>query len=76
MKLRTIPTPCSLGTAEFAELLKRAGLSVQPPSIRRAHCIKGSYLGIKPNKLPNGRLTWPADAVRNLISGGVQGGKS
>lgn len=74
MKLRTIPTPCSLGTAEFAELLRRSGLSIQPASIRRAHCVKKEYLGITPRKLPNGRLAWPADAVRRLISAEAEGG--
>lgn len=74
MKLRTIPTSKSLGTAEFAEQLKRIGLAVRPTSILRAHCTKGEYLGIKPNKLPNGRLTWPADAVRRLLSASVEGG--
>lgn len=76
MKLRSIPTSSSLSTAEFAEQLKRIGLSVRPASIHRAHCIKNEYLGIKPHKLPNGRLTWPVDAVRRLLSDTTQGATS
>ena len=44
-------------------------LSVKPPSIRHALCTKGHYLGVRPRKLPNGRLLWPADAVEQLIRG-------
>ncbi len=41
----------------------------QPSSIRTRFCKTGSYYGIKPKKLPNGRLLWPAEDVRKLIEG-------
>lgn len=41
----------------------------RPSSIRTRLCKTGSYYGIKPNKLPNGRLLWPVDAIQNLIEG-------
>lgn len=44
-------------------------LGGQPSSIRTRLCKTGSYYGIKPYKLPNGRLLWPADAVKELIEG-------
>lgn len=39
----------------------------QGPSIHRRYCMTGSYFGLKPIKLPNGRLLWPDDSVRRLI---------
>lgn len=43
----------------------------KPSSIRVRLCNTGSYYGIKPYKLPNGRLLWPADAVQQLIDRGA-----
>ncbi|NML24587.1 DNA-binding protein [Zoogloea sp. G-4-1-14] len=57
-------------------MLRSKGLNIKPASIRRAHCVKGEYLGLTPRKLPNGRLLWPGDAVRRLLSEGVQEGQS
>lgn len=75
MNLRIIHSPRDLGTSELAVLLQSKGLSVKPASIRRAHCIKGEYLGITPRKLPNGRLIWPGEAVRRLLSDEAHGGE-
>ncbi len=72
MNLHIITSPRDLGTADLAALLQSKGLNIKPASIRRAHCVKGEYLGVVPRKLPNGRLVWPGDAVRRLLSGGVQ----
>lgn len=44
-------------------------LCVKPQSIRVRLCQTGSYFGIRPIKLPNGRLLWPADAVEKLLEG-------
>jgi hypothetical protein len=42
-------------------------------SIRSRLCLTGSFYGIKPIKLPSGRLLWPAAAVEALVSGkGIQ----
>lgn len=38
-------------------------------SIRTAVWRSGHFNGIKPIKLPNGRLLWPADAVDRLLAG-------
>ncbi len=35
--------------------------AVKPASIRVRLCREGSYFGLRPDKLPNGRLLWPAD---------------
>ncbi|WP_199671302.1 hypothetical protein [Salinisphaera sp. Q1T1-3] len=49
------------------EALSRA-TGLKPESIRVRLCRTGSYYGIKPRKLPNGRLLWPADSVDRLLS--------
>lgn len=36
-----------------------ARFGVQPDTVRRNLCVNGHFLGIKPVKLPNGRLLWP-----------------
>lgn len=48
-------------------------LGVQGPTIRRAYCVRGEYLGLKPIKLPNGRLGWPEEDVRHLLGEGKKG---
>ena len=58
----------NLTTEQFAEALQG-----RPSTIRTRLCKTGSYYGIKPVKLPSGRLLWPAADVEALISGkGVQ----
>jgi len=52
-----------LSTAELArQSLATAG------SIRVRYCKTGSYFGIRPLKLPNGRLLWPIDSLRQLTA--------
>ena len=41
-------------------------------SIRVRLCETGSFFGVKPHKLPSGRLLWPTDAVQQLIEGRAQ----
>jgi hypothetical protein len=47
-----------------------AQLGIRSTSIRSRVCRFGSYFGIEPTKLPNGRLLWPADALHRLTSAG------
>ena len=56
----------NLSTEELA-----AALCIQPQTIRRSLCVQGHYLGLRPTKLPNRRLLWPADAVARLLAGEV-----
>lgn len=46
-------------TEDFARLN-----NVTPQSLRAALCRKGSYFGVIPTKLANGRLVWPATIVQ------------
>ena len=45
------------------------GLGIKPQTLRAAICRHQHYYGIRPAKLPNGRLLWPADAIVRLTSG-------
>lgn len=51
-------------TEELAALLK-----VKPSTIRRGYCVNGHYFSLKPIKLPNRRLLWPADEAQKLLDG-------
>lgn len=52
----------TLSTAELANLFH-----VRPETVRRAYCLRGAYMGLRPLKLPNRKLLWPADAAENLL---------
>jgi len=47
-----------------------SGLSLRPQSIRKRFNQTGSYFGLKPVKLPNGRLLWPVNSVIHLVTEG------
>jgi hypothetical protein len=58
------PDPVPLiTTKEFA-----SQLSMAPQSIRKRWSQTGSYFGIKPKKLPNRFLAWPANSMDMLFS--------
>lgn len=52
-----------LTTAELADLLK-----IRPQTLHKGLCLHGHYLGLKPLKMPNRRLLWPAEAVERLLN--------
>lgn len=47
------------------ELATRLGN--QPHTLHAAYCRNGHYFGVFPEKLPNGTLLWPDDAVERLV---------
>ncbi len=53
-----------LSTEQLAEIV-----CCKPNSIRTRLCKTGSYYGIKPIKLPSGRLLWSAEKVQALLAG-------
>jgi len=55
-----------LRTDELARILLRA-----TQTIRKAYCLTGHYLGIRPIKLGN-RLLWPIKDVAKALAGGTQ----
>ena len=54
-------TPTGVTTHELAKSLK-----MQAQSIRKRLSLTGSYFGVRPVKLPNGRLRWPCNAAMLL----------
>lgn len=55
-------TSGGLSTEELAD-----AIGMRPDSIRVHLCRRGSYYGIRPARLANGRLLWPADSVDRLV---------
>jgi hypothetical protein len=47
-----------------------ADIGLKPQSIRKRFCETGAYYCLRPVKMPNGRLMWPADSIAQLS--GVQ----
>lgn len=60
------PSLRKLDTAEAAERLR-----IRPQTLRRALCLHGHYFGMRPTKMPNGRLLWDAAQVEVLTCGEV-----
>lgn len=52
----------NINTKEFAAMVR-----VEPQTIRRALCVNGHYLGLKPLKLPNNRLLWPKSEALQVL---------
>jgi hypothetical protein len=52
-----------LTTEELAVLL-----ALRPQSIRKRYCETGAYFCLRPIKMPNRRLLWPADALEQLMA--------
>lgn len=46
-----------------------AALGIKPNTPRAALCRDGHYMGIRPVKMPNRLLMWPADEVARLLAG-------
>ena len=57
-----------LSTEELASVLR-----IVPQTVRAGLCRNGHYLGMRPVKLPNGKLLWDAAEVERLVSGEVIG---
>ncbi len=62
----TTRTGAKLSTEEAAYKLRAA-----PQTPRASLCRLGHWMGMRPVKLPNGRLLWDAAEVERLASGGV-----
>lgn len=51
-----------LSTESFA-----AQYLVEPQTVRKQYAATGSYHGIRPVRLPNRKLLWPADSIKKLL---------
>ena len=63
-QFNVITRPRKLDTAEAADRLR-----IRPQTLRRALCLQGHYFGMRPVKLPNGRLLWDAADLDRLTEG-------
>ncbi|SFD18766.1 hypothetical protein SAMN05216321_11395 [Cupriavidus sp. OV038] len=62
-----MPIPANRDHVSTEELA--AILAIEPQSIRKRYSLDGSYLGIRPTKLPNRRLLWLVADVQKLVGG-------
>ena len=53
-----------VSTEEAARILR-----LESSTLRHALCLRGSYFGAKPKKLPNGRLLWAREEIEKIIEG-------
>lgn len=69
MESENLPTiqnaaqPATVGTESFA-----SSLGVKAQTVRHSLCQKGHYMGVRPVKLPNRFLRWPADAAAKILA--------
>lgn len=56
--------PTRYSTSEAAGELR-----IRPQTLRAALCRQGHYYGIRPIKLANRLLAWPAEAIDRLAAG-------
>jgi len=68
-----IPMPVPVNRDHVSTEELAAILAIEPQSILKSHSKDGSYLGIRPIKLPNRRLMWPVTGVKILLSGEQSG---
>ena len=66
-QFNVITRPRKLDTAEAADRLR-----IRPQTLRRALCLQGHYFGLRPTKMPNGRLLWDAADLDRLTAGVAQ----
>jgi len=59
-----VSPPKFYSTEEFAEKLR-----IKANTIRRGLCVNGHYMGLRPVKLANRRLVWPAGPADQLLRG-------
>lgn len=74
-KAATIPTAwrndAPLAVRTLSTEQAAAALHVKPQTLRAALCRDGVYLGVRPVKLPNRLLAWPAEQIDALTRGEV-----
>jgi hypothetical protein len=69
MQNHTTTSPSARSSAKLITEELAAALRIVPQTIRAGLCRNGHYLGLRPTKLPNGRLLWDAAEVARLTGG-------
>jgi len=52
-----------------------AKFRAQEQTVRKRYAATGTYCGVRPLKLPNGRLLWPDGAIEQLVAANVRSTK-
>ena len=55
-----------MGKGISTKVLAAGAGGIQPKSVIHRYCKTGSYFGLRPIKLANGRLLWPDDSLEQL----------
>jgi hypothetical protein len=71
MQAKTQTAPTARTGAKVTTEEAAATLRVASQTPRASLCRLGHWMGMRPVKLPNGRLLWDAAEVERLASGGV-----
>lgn len=75
MQAQTIPTAwrndAPLACRTLSTEQAAAALHVKPQTLRAAVCRAGHYCNVRPLKLANRFLGWPADQIDRLAAGEV-----
>ena len=75
MQAQTIPTAwrndAPLAARTLSTEQAAAALHVKPQTLRAAVCRAGHYCNVRPLKLANRFLGWPADQIERLAAGEV-----
>ena len=61
---KEVPPKQRITTDVFASRFR-----VKDDTVRRNLCVNGHFLGVKPIKLPNGRLLWPDITPDEVMEG-------
>lgn len=68
MPKKNIPQASAADTYNIPTETFAAQLLVAPDTVRKQYHLTGSYLGIRPLRLPNRRLLWPSDVIEQLLA--------
>ena len=71
MSKTTTTLAAAISSAKLSTEEAAAKLRAAPQTPRASLCRLGHWMGMRPVKLPNGRLLWDAAEVERLASGGV-----
>lgn len=65
-QLHSCITAPMLTTEQLAD-----ALSLRPQTLRKRYSKTGTYFGLRPLKLPNGKLRWASNSIDLLTNGAV-----
>lgn len=61
-------SPGNVPSAGMPTASLASALGLQDQSLRKRYNQTGSFWGVQPIKLPNGKLRWPNDSVERLVA--------